>query len=351
MSRVFYFLLAGTLIYAMAAASQQISSLAPSASSDISPAVPFAEATRLTEVGKFDEALSLLQGFAERNPDYKGMSHALGIAYYKKGDHMKAIEFLKKAVAEDATDNEAVQLLGLSYYLSGRPAEAIPLLVRVQSWYPVTNVDASYMLGLSYIQTKDYDDARKAFAAMYGVPPDSAASHLFLARMLLRQGFDPIAEAEGKKAIELDPHLPLAHYLLGELYIFKSRIPEAIQELEAEMKINPSNAANYYRLADAYTRVMRWEDAERLLQRSVWLDATASGPYILMGKVLLKKNEPNLAARSLERAVSMDPNNYMGHYLLGQAYTALGRPDDGRREVQLSEKLQASQNRSQAELR
>lgn len=311
----------------------------------------FEQANRLLQQGKFDEALSQLQNLAERNPDLKGLAHEFGVAYYKKSDFIKAVEYLKKALAQEPGDNEAVQLLGLSYYLSGKPADAIPLLQRVQSWYPVANVDASYILGVSYIQVRDYDQARKAFATMYAVPPNSAASHLFLARMLLRQGFDPVAEAEARKAVEMNPKLPLAHFLLGELYIFKSRIPEAIQELEAELAVNPGHAPTYYRLADAYTRVMRWDDAERLLQRSVWLDATASGPYILMAKVLLKKNEPALAVRSLERALSMDPNNYIGHYLLGQAYRTLGNTADADRELQLSEKLQAAQGRSQAELR
>ena len=151
------------------------------------------------------------------------------------------------------------------------------------------HVDASYVLGISYIQTMAYDNARKAFAAMYGVQPDSAASHLFLARMLSRQGYDTVAEEEARKAIATDPKLPLAHFMLGEMYIFKSRIPEAIKELEAELAINPANAATYYRLADAYTRVTRWEDAEHLLQQSIWLDATASGPLYSDGQSTPKK--------------------------------------------------------------
>jgi tetratricopeptide (TPR) repeat protein len=242
-----------------------------------------------------------------------------------------------------------VQLLGLSYFFIGKPKQAIPLLQRVQSWYPTANVDAAYVLGVSYIQVMDYDQARKAFAAMYGVPENSAASHLFLARMLLRQGYDTVAETQAREAIELDSKLPLAHYLLGELYIFKSRIPEAVKELEAELAINPGHAATYYRLADAYTRVMKWEDAEKLLQRSIWLDATASGPYILMGKVLLKKGESQLALRSLDRALNMDPNNYVGHYLRGQAYRNLGKNAEAEREMKLSEQLQAAQNKTKLE--
>src|SRR5437879_5287070 len=87
---------------------------------------------------------------------------------------------------------------------------------------------------MSYIQTKDYSQAQKAFATMYSVHADSAASHLFLARMLLRQEFDPVAEEHAQKAVALDPKLPLAHFLLGELYIYKSKVPEAIAEFEKE---------------------------------------------------------------------------------------------------------------------
>src|SRR5205823_1157571 len=227
-----------------------------------------------------------------------------GTAYYKKGDYTKAVQSLKAAVEQDPHDNEAVQLLGLSYYLSGRPADAIPLLEKVQTWYPRANVDASYILGLCYIQTKDYPHARSAFAKMFDVPPESAPAYLFTARMLFRQEFDPIGEEYAQKAVALDPKLPLAHFLLGELYLFKSRVPESIAEFQKELAINPGDAAAYYKLADAYSRIQKFDDAERLLQRSIWLDATSTGPYILMGKVLEKKGEPELAVRSLRHALA-----------------------------------------------
>ncbi len=235
--------------------------------------------------GKVDDAIAELQTL---DPSTKGLDLELGSAYYKKSDYVKAVGFLKKAVASDANNGEATQLLGLSYYLNGYPGQAIPLLEKVQAWYPRANVDASYILGICYIQTKDYPNARKAFAKMFDVPPDSAASYLFTARMLFRQEFDPIAEEYGQKAVALDPKLPLAHFLLGELYLYKSRVPEAIAEFQKELAINPGHAATYYKLADAYSRIQKFEDAEKLLQRSIWLDSTSTGPYILMGKVTMQ---------------------------------------------------------------
>jgi tetratricopeptide (TPR) repeat protein len=268
----------------------------------------------------------------------------LGAAYYKKSDFLNAIVYLKKAREENSDDAEAVQLLGLSYYLAGRPVEAIPALEKVQGWYPSANVDAAYILGICYIQTKDYPNARKAFAKMFDVPTESAASYLFTARMLLRQDFAPVAEEYAHKAVALDPKLPLAHQLLGELYLYHSQIDDAIAEFRKELEINPGNPVAYYKLADSYSRVQKYDEAERLLQRSIWLDATSTGPYILLGKVLEKKGETELAVRALQRALAMDPNNPMPHHLLGQAYRALGKNADADRELQVAGQLEQGQN-------
>jgi tetratricopeptide (TPR) repeat protein len=308
------------------------------------PGTEFDDARRLSQQGKYNEAITALHQLESAHPDLKGLSHELGAAYYKMGDYANAIAFLKKALRENAADSEAEQLLGLSYYLSQRPAEAIPELEKVQTWYASANVDASYILGICYIQTKDYPNARKAFAKMFDVPAESAASYLFTARMLLRQDFGPVAEEYAHKAVALDPKLPMAHQLLGELYLYHSQIEDAIAEFRKELEINPGNAAAYYKLADGYSRVQKYDDAERLLQRSIWLDPTSTGPYILLGKVLQKKGETELAVRALQRALAMDPNNPVPHHLLGQAYRDLGKNEDAERELKLAGQLEQNQN-------
>jgi tetratricopeptide (TPR) repeat protein len=308
------------------------------------PGTEFNEERRLSQQGKYTEAITALHQLESSHPGLKGLSHELGAAYYKMGDFASAISFLKKALEEDAADSEAEQLLGLSYYLSQRPAEAIPALEKVQTWYASANVDASYILGICYIQTKDYPNARKAFAKMFDVPTESAASYLFTARMLLRQDFGPVAEEYAHKAVALDPKLPMAHQLLGELYLYHSQIEEAIAEFRKELEINPGNAAAYYKLADGYSRIQKYDDAERLLQRSIWLDPTSTGPYILLGKVLQKKGETELAVRALQRALAMDPNNPIPHHLLGQAYRDLGKNEDAERELKLAGQLEQSQS-------
>lgn len=299
------------------------------------------DARKLMQQGRVDEAIAALQAV---DSSTKGLDLELGTAYYKKSDYPKAIDYLRKAIAEDPSNQEAAQLLGMSYFAGGHPADAIPILEKVQGWITRANVDGYYILGVCYIQTRNYDQARQAFGRMFDVPGDSAAAYLFTARMLLRQEYDPIAEQYALKAAELDPKLPLVHFLLGELYLYKSRLPEAMAEFRKELSINPAHAATYYKLADAYSRDQKFDEAQRLLQESIRLDATSSVPFILMGKVLDKKGEYDLAVLSLQHAVTMEPNNPTTHYLLGQVYRDMGKKEDAATEMKRAQELHAKED-------
>jgi len=126
---------------------------------------------RLTDQGKFDEALSALSEIVKSHPGAKNLSHEFGVVYYRKGDYLNAISSFERAIAENPNDNEATQLTGLSLYLAGKPSEAIPYLEKVQSWYPSASVDASYILGIAYIQTKSYSNARTALRRCFKSRP------------------------------------------------------------------------------------------------------------------------------------------------------------------------------------
>src|SRR5438046_10531021 len=53
------------------------------------------QATRLMQQGKNDEALRLLENIAAAEPARRGIVRAIGIAYYKKSDFLKAVASFK----------------------------------------------------------------------------------------------------------------------------------------------------------------------------------------------------------------------------------------------------------------
>jgi predicted Zn-dependent protease len=266
-----------------------------------------------------------------------------GIILYQKEQLPEAIKAFTKAVAQDPTDRESIEMHGVSLFRLGRSPEAIPFLEKAHAAVERVNVDPQYVLGLCYADVRRYDDARHAFAAQYGFAPDSAEAYLLAGRLFLRREFAPEAAVEVHKALEINPALPLAHQLLGEVALAKGDMPAAIQELEAERKLNPLNGVLYDRLGDAYLRNEQYAEAQLSLNRAVLLEPNSTAPYILLGETFLKLQQPIQALHYLDHAAKMDPSNYITHNLLGQAYKATGQMAEANREFKMVVDLQHAQ--------
>ena len=271
-----------------------------------------------------------------------GDDHAAGVEFFHQRKLPQAIEALEKSVAAEKPGTveyrESTMLLGQSYYLSARLPEALKWLSKAVADGERSN-EAFYMLGNGYIQQREPLKAREAFAAMFGVPRDSAAAHLLTAQFMVRQEFEEFAEKELNAALDLDPKIPQAHYLRGQLAVFHGNFDHGIDELRQELKINPDFGMAHYKLGDAYSRKEAWDDAIPHLQRAVWLSPDYSGPYILLGKAYMKKKDLTMAEGMLRQAVKMDPANYQAHYMLGQVLVQSGKADEGRQMLDRSQQL------------
>ena len=311
-------------------------------SQTLEPSASLKTAEQLLDAGHPEEAIGTLRQLAAMQPPVKGAAHALGLACYRTGKLLEARTAFEHAIRDDSTDIESVQMEGLTLYRLGQPAAAIPYLERVQKWMPHANADASYVLGLCYLNARRYDDARGAFAAQYGMDPASAGAYLILGNMLQIANLPELAADAARKAISLDHKLPQAHFLVGEVDLFKSDINGAIGEFEQERVLNPGFAPVYDRLGDTYLRSGKFQEAQSSLMKALSLDTSRTGPFILMGKVLLRRDDPQAAAMYLQHAEKMDPSNTMTHTLLSQTYRKLGREDDAKREIDLASKIHAS---------
>ena len=304
----------------------------------------FAEARRLINAGEARTALAKLRAATPPSGSDEATQFAqlLGVAYYHADEPLKAIEVLapvfERLVPDSVERREAEQVLGLSYFLAGRFADAVPRLEATRKWASA-NLELGNILGQAYIRVQRPDRAREVFASVYRVPADSAAAHVIAAQMMVRLEMETQAEAELTKALEKDARLPNANYLLGQLALFRGRLAEAISLTERELAINPANAMALVQLGDAYVRQAEWDAAIGALQKSIWLNPYYSAPYILLGRAYMKKGQPSTAEGMLRRAIQYDPNNRSAHYLLAQLLQQMGRTEEAQREFELAEKL------------
>jgi tetratricopeptide (TPR) repeat protein len=301
-----------------------------------------AAARALISEGKPKDAIAKLQTLDANIPE---VGHMLGVAYYHADDHRAAIAQLRavrdRLPADSVERRETVQILGLCYYLTGRFADAIPLLEETREW-AANNLELGYILGMAYIQTRQPDAARASLARTFQVQPDSAAAHLLAAQMMIRLEMEALAETELKRALEKDPKIPRAHYLLGQMALFRGKLDEAVALSEQELAINPGDAMALFQIGDAHLRASRVDEAIAALQKSLWLNPFYSGPYVLLGRAYMKKGQPATAEGMLRQGIQYDPNNRSAHYQLAQLLQQMGRAEEAKREFEIAERLQSS---------
>lgn len=253
-----------------------------------------------------------------------------------------AIEKLQPVVAKmaegSAERREAAQVLGLSHYLAGHIKEAIPYLEEVRATTADTKV--AYALAMAYAQTRQADKARESIARTFQLPADSAGAYLLTGQMMNRLELEDLAEAALTQAVAKDPRLPEAHFLLGQLAVFRSRLDEGMALMRAELALNPAHAMALYWIGDIYSRQAKWTEAIAALQQSIWINPYFSGPYILLGKAFSKTNQPAAAEDMLRHAIQYDPNNKTAHYLLAQILQQAGRVEEARKEFEIAARLQ-----------
>jgi tetratricopeptide (TPR) repeat protein len=302
-----------------------------------------AEVRRLINAGNPKKALERLAALPSSEAKAELQVALLrGVALYHADQPAVAVEVLLPIVdrlpGASIERREAEQVLGLALFVIGRYAEAVPRLEATRRWAG-ESLELAHALGQAYVQTQKPDAAREAFATLFHVPADSAAAHLLAAQMMVRLENDTLAEAELAKAVAKDPKLPNAHFLLGQIALFRGRLADAVTFTERELAINPTHAMAMSQLGDALVRQGRWNDAIAALQKSIWINPFYSAPYILMGRAYTNTDRPAAAEAMLRRAIQYDPNNRSAHYQLAQLLLQLGRTTEAKIEFDIVAKL------------
>ena len=93
-----------------------------------------------------------------------------------------------------------------------------------------------------------------------------------------RLELEDLAEAELKEAVRLDPKLPEAHYLLGQIAISRSRLDEGLSLPAAGACDQPGPCDVVLSDRRGVHRQAKWTEAIGALQQSIWIDPLFSSP-------------------------------------------------------------------------
>jgi tetratricopeptide (TPR) repeat protein len=295
----------------------------------------------LAHEGKYDDAIEMYRSALPSLKNKNMVLLNLALAYYKKGDFEHARE--QFTVLHDAQPNDvrAIILLGDTDLHLNKPEDAAKLLEPLEAKFS-GNMDFEYVLGSALIRTGRRGEGvtRIEKVAKAGPSPDSYM--LAGATLLDLNDYEP-ARADLEEALRLNPALPGVYTLTGIARDKTGDVKNAEVAFREALKKNPDDfQANLYLGAILYKR-RDLEEAKPYLDRAIRLNPKDSMARYEAAMLKSTSGDYENAAKELEQLTKDDPDWLEPHVELAALYYRLHRPDDGARERQIVDHINAKQ--------
>jgi tetratricopeptide (TPR) repeat protein len=293
----------------------------------------------------FDEALSLKPDSPSLLLDYARTALTLGDL-----DHATtlATEFIRKNQGSREQLAQAHQVLGRALLKMNRNQEArkeFEAAVALDPTFP-----NGYDLAVACLDLDDEKCAVQIFSEMEKSFGDTAEIHMAFGRAYGDSDFQPRAITEFKRAIEENPRLPGAHYLLASVLLAtgddESHVQGAEAELKKELVISPNDSMTYAALGKIAATHNNYPEAETYLKKAISLGPQNPDPYLYLGQIYFATNRPAEAETALRECIRLTTdvsrNRFQvqkAHFLLGRILMQRGQQDAAHAEMDITREL------------
>ena len=242
-----------------------------------------------------------------------------------------------KADASAVPPNINSQLRTASQLMvGGKYPEAVEVFKQVIAVAP-NNVDALAGMGMALGRQQKLDDADTQFNRVLELDANNPVAHCGKAMTLLsrlqstnesdkkqRKTYLKEAGRECNKALDADPRVVEAHYLLGKVYKEEGRLDRAEQAFAGACKLDPKYANAWAYLGLVQVLQAKYAPGEESLRKAIAISANNSTAYFGLGEMYAKQGQFDKAVREYGMAIYKNPNNDAIHIAYGQAEQQLG---------------------------
>jgi tetratricopeptide (TPR) repeat protein len=251
--------------------------------------------------GQLGPALGSLEAAIELAPGRAEARRMLGIAYRADEQYDNSIEQFKAAIRLDPHDERSSIALADVLETTGRLNEAEEVLKRTLQSIPGSG-QAHYNLGRLYKTELRYSEALHELEDALGSNPLVGADYLLqtiIGIYLVQTDFDHAIDACIKR-IEINPNNPLAHRELGRTYLEQGRHDEALAELMAALLIQPRDAATYALMGQSYLSIGSYAEAADWSSRTLEINGADKGARFVLGSSLMRLGRVEEGTRELQ---------------------------------------------------
>jgi tetratricopeptide (TPR) repeat protein len=156
---------------------------------------------------------------------------------------------------------------------------------------------------------------------------------------LYQAGQFEVGLVRAQQALQLDPHLAVAHNNMSAALTALQRYPEALQAAEYAISLTPTLAAAHSNKALALVKLRRYLDAVAACDQAIWLNPALKGAYNVKGLALLEMGYPGVALKEFDYALTLDARMAAAHQNRGVALARLGRQAEAQQAYQQARQL------------
>lgn len=207
------------------------------------------------------------------DPDFAAVSMALGDIFNRANQCGMAIDAYAKVPESSPLHRNATIRTGLCLNILERADEGAEQIKRVIAADP-GDIAAAMALGNLYRSHDRFAEAGEAYTVGIDTMTDEAEAdwRLFYFRGISYEQTErwPEAEADFKRALELNPDQPLVLNYLGYSWVDKGlNLDEALDMIRTAVELRPTDGYIVDSLGWAYYRLERYQEAVEQLERAV----------------------------------------------------------------------------------
>jgi pentatricopeptide repeat protein len=300
--------------------------------------------------GEFDKAIEIWEEMLRDDPDNPQVLTYVANALVHKGQLEEAASMLEGVVKQNPGFVDARNLLGICYINLDRLADAERTALSVLATEP-GNGEAYFNLGVIADKRGLHDEALSAFKRSVDLRGDYDEARLNLANEYLRRGDFKHARIQAHKALEINPGLLDAWYLLGQA--FKGmRSPDSAKVCFREA-LRREPAFNRARVSLAATLVAEGslEDAKMELEKGLDYPYDLNMIYLNLGLINRELGDLDNAEANLRKAIDLDRSFLPARFDLAGLYLSRGEDGKARHEIEAILKIDPGDERARQMLR
>lgn len=292
----------------------------------------------LSELGRYDEALTAWDKATAINPDFPDPYSNKANTLWITGKLEEAETACRKALELRPQYIDALLNLGNALASQGKLEEAI------ESWEQALEINPSYSNAWSNIgnarrELGQLAEAETACRKALELTPKHHHALNNLGNVLRDLGQPKEAETCFRDAIAIKPDFAEAHNNLAVSLLDQGRYQEAVVSAKYATSFKPDYGPAYGNMSVALRELGEFGDAEVAAQKSVTLQPDSADAYMDLADVLYMSDRYDEAEAALNEADKLAPDNARIHIKMASILERINRVEEAMEAIEKAEKL------------